>query len=809
MKYFEKLFGSSKNVSTDKIFDNAISVILAIVFFLCPMFFSGTAFQGVGFEKMMLFYFLVLVGIVCWVSKGVLVGKLELKRTPLDWPILAFFLAYVAATFMSVNQKDSLLGAFGSPTKGLFAVVIFILFYYLIINNLTAARIRLFFGSFLASAVLILLYSFLQLLGVFALPFQFAKTQAFNPLGSITALSMFLVSVLPMLMIGFTQFKEIFPDIKAPLQYVMRGILALAAVFDLATLSILNNYTFWPAAMIGAVVLLLFFLSKIITTNRTGMAFLVGIFILLVAQFSLGNFNFANVRLPNEVSLSLKSSWNIAKQSVVKDPFFGSGPSTFAYSFAKYKDQQFNYTGIWNARFDAASGVLLELASTVGLLGALAALAIILIAATMSVMSLLKVETKEDRSLILGLTASFFIMLVYALFFTIDVSVTLIFFLVAVLAVAVSSQMVAGSKQKSVELSFRAAPQYALALAALFLSLSAGATVLFIMGFKMYLADMYAQRSIRAADLPQRVSNMAKAVQLASYRDSYYLALANDYLLLSDQEAKKGGNKEAIANYLSSAISIGRRAVEIAPNNVGNVESLALVYENASFYDQAALGFSEELYKKDAELDPTNPNPSLRLGLISMAKANLVEDSAQKQKFLNEAVKYYDEAISKKKDLAAAYYSKAVALEKLSKNDDSIEQLKLAAGISNSIDYTFELGRMYYNRGLGQSNVVAPPTPTIPVSNGTSTTETPIVITPPQNPGQVIKKNQDLELAERIFGAIITANPNHANSLYGLTLLYKKVGEDDKARETLNKLLSILPDEQTKQNVREQFNDLQ
>ena len=64
-----------------KSLDIIISVSIYLVFLLCPLFFTGLIAQGLGFEKMILFYFLVLSGIVAWVTKGVLTGDLKLKRT--------------------------------------------------------------------------------------------------------------------------------------------------------------------------------------------------------------------------------------------------------------------------------------------------------------------------------------------------------------------------------------------------------------------------------------------------------------------------------------------------------------------------------------------------------------------------------------------------------------------------------------------------------------------------------------------------------------------------------------------------------
>ena len=114
--------------------DFIITGSIMLVFFLCPLFFTGLAAQGIGFEKMVLFYFLVLIGVVAWVTKGVITGELKLKRTPLDIPILAALVIFAISTVLSVSTKDSLIGAYGSTAKSFSALVIFALFYLIFLH---------------------------------------------------------------------------------------------------------------------------------------------------------------------------------------------------------------------------------------------------------------------------------------------------------------------------------------------------------------------------------------------------------------------------------------------------------------------------------------------------------------------------------------------------------------------------------------------------------------------------------------------------------------------------------------------------
>ncbi len=803
----------TRNIST-KGLDIIIITVIALIFFLTPIFFTGLVAQGIGFEKAILFFFLVLIGIVAWVTKGVILGELNLKRTPLDLPIIATVIIFAISTIMSVSTKDSLIGSYGASAKGLITVIVLALFYYLVVNNINEKRIKLLFWSLLSSSSLLAVYVLLQLNGIYVLPFSFTHNQAFNPLGSLSALTMYLVSVLPLFIIATTQTRELAPRIGRIATFFLKPLFGFLTIAVLAILALLNGFTFWPAAIVGAVIVLMFFLAKIIPVSNNNLIIPLGVFLALIILLVLGNFNLFNLKLPAEVSLSRVASWQIAKNSLRENPFFGSGPSTFYYDFSRFKDLAFNYSPLWNVRFDSASGIFFELLATVGLLGTVAIVVLVLIALSVSFLTLIKLAQKKVNSIILGFFASFISIILLSALFTMNNSLILITALLSILATA-SALVVYPEEFKILKLSFRASPKYALALAAIFLFVSAGVVVVFTMGLKMYLADIYARKAVAAAKAQTKINYLNQAVILAPYQDNYYMALANNYMTLANQAALNRKDQTEIGANLSAAIENGKKAVEINPNKASNNESLALIYENASFYTQGALEWAEQLYNKVIELEPNNPTPHLRIALINMARYNAETDPEEKKFYINEAIKKYDEALKKKNDLAAAYYGKAIAYEKLGDNDEAIESLKKANLVArNNIDYRFELGRLYFNRGAAQPKIDQTAAEQIaenditPEGEGTNTAPK-LSVKPSAKTGGAISRNVDLNTAEQIFLSILAANPKHANAAYSLAVLYQKVGEKDKAKTMVDRLLNnILTDARTKQIVKDQFKDL-
>jgi len=797
----KKIIVSKHQATTTRGLDFIIVSAIFLVFFLCPLFFTGLVAQGMGFEKMMLFYFLALLGAVAWVTKAVIIGELNIKRTPLDWPIIGLLVFFIVSTVMSVSQKDSLIGLYGNSSKSLAAIIIFILFYYLVINNLNQKRIKILFWGLVSSTSLVVVYSLLQLLGKFVLPFDFTRSISFNPLGSLSELTMYLVITLPLLVIGLTQISEIHTNLNnKTLKIAIKIILGIIILASLFVLMLLNGFTFWPAAIVGVVIVLMFLLSKIIKISSSNLVIPIATFLLLIILLVLGNFNIMSLNLPTEVSLSRGTSWGIAKASLKQDPFFGSGPSTFVYDFVKYKGTDFNASPLWNARFNNPSGIVFELMATVGGLGALAAVIAVLIALSICFLTLIKAQRNESQSILLALFASFITVIIFSLLFSLNGSIILISALVIILAVAMAI-INYPEKFKTLNLSFRTSPKYALALAAIFLTLSAAVVILFTLGVKMYLADFYIAQSLRTNDLNQKIIKVNQAILLTPYQDAYYINQANNYMTLANQEAQGGRNQTVIENALSLAIDSGKKALEISPNNVSDNEAMALIYENASFYVRGALEWAEALYNKNIALEPDSPTPYIRLALINMARANAETAASEKEHYINEAIKQYDLAIAKKADLGAAYYGKAIAYETLNKADDAIENLKQAVILTrDNIDYRFELGRLFFNRGVAAGNLSQSAT-----NDLTTGAETGEDLSVSSSGGGTATKNDDVVNAEQLFLSIVQANPNHANALYSLALLYQKTGETANAKLVIKQLLTVVTDQASVDLIHKQF----
>ncbi len=763
-----------------KIEDKIIFCSLGFVFFLIPLFFTGLTTKGIIFEKVILFYFLTLIGISAWLIKGVIDGKLSFRKTPLDLPILGSLIFFIFSTVLSVGRKDSLIGSYGNFGKGFLAFIFFALFYYLLINNIDKDKIKRLFFIFIASGSALAAYSFFQLLGIFIAPLGFTRSISFNPLGSPSALAVFLSIFLPFVAVAAIQLEKLLPDFRQRCRMGIRIFLGIITVLTLFSLLALKAFVFWPLAVIGPVAILFFLSMRIVKASVLGFSTVVGVFLVLVAFSALGRFNLMEFDFPAEINLSRGTSWEITKNALKENPIFGSGPSTFYYNFSKFKSADLNYSPLWKARFDNAAGIF-EILSDTGLGGALLLLVIALTFLSSSFVSLMRGEESREKIIVLALFSGIAPFLISAILFPFNIALTLI--LVAISSLLMGAAMeILSDDDKTFSLSLRPSPKYTLAFAAVLLSIGAGIIFLFIAGTKVLAADLYIRKAVLEKDPGKRMDFLKKSATLSPYEEFYHFELAGAYL--SSVSREDISRDDAIKN-LALAVESGKRGLALSPNSAGYNETMALIYENIS-YVKGDFEPAENLYKKELELEPNNPFPYLRLALFDIARAG--KEEGGREKYIKEAIKKFDEALTRKNDLGEAYYGKAIAYQGLDDPDGAIGELKKALSVSggeNRLLYKFELGMLYLKKGKAGQNA------SVSGKKGKQKL--------------TYMRNEDINMAELIFKEIISEKPDSGDSYYNLAALYRDLGETEKSKETVNALLDILNDGAEKEFVKNEF----
>lgn len=742
-----------------KVFDWVINISLFAMFFGFPLFFTGLSLQGVIFEKQMFFYFWLLLGLVAWAAKGVAKGEMNIARTPLDFPILGFWLAYIAATVFSVDRWISFWGAFSDPSRGLIGITALVIAYYFIFSNFTIKRLKMMLGAIIFSGALLSIWTFLAIMGIKFLPETINRLAPVSLAGSITALGAFLSFLIPLMTLAILKMAE-WKEYKSSLAKLARNAsmaaLLLLLILDLFLILALYNYVAWIGLFIGVAILLVFILAKIMRPNPVWIWLPMAVFVLVMIVRMIGAVSIAKINIPIEVSLNYQTSYEIAKDSL-KDKFVtGSGPATYGYDFSLNRPQDLNQSAFYNLRFFQGTGIFAESLATLGILGIIFILLLVLSYIGTQFYFLYK-DKEKNKLYSLGLFSAAAILATDALFIRADGVILTMAAIIATLALA-TALWESEKEPRQLSLTLKASPKFALALAFVFMVISVGVAFLFVFFGKVYAADFYAGRAARniSENPDQALGELSHAVELNGRESRYYVQMGQYYMALVNSEAMKGENNRDIGKieqYLNFSIAAASRAKNMSVNDVTAVESLALIYENASLYVPDSLKLAEENYRRALELEPHNPIYFLKLGQIKIQAVSLTKNADEKKQLVQEAENFFQRSIDEKVNYADGYYQLALAKEALADFDGAIENGVKAATINpQNADFNIVLGRMYQQRG----------------------------------------KNDDKKMAEYYYKKAVSLNDADINSHFYLGLFYEKNGQKDETKTEYRKVISLL-----------------
>jgi ABC-type polysaccharide/polyol phosphate export permease len=88
MLNFQSAGGGGEDISKREnisigFFDKLIPVSMFMLALGLPIFFTGVTLQGIALDRQIYFYFWLMLGLVAWVSLGVVKGELRIAKTPL------------------------------------------------------------------------------------------------------------------------------------------------------------------------------------------------------------------------------------------------------------------------------------------------------------------------------------------------------------------------------------------------------------------------------------------------------------------------------------------------------------------------------------------------------------------------------------------------------------------------------------------------------------------------------------------------------------------------------------------------------
>ncbi|MBU1179332.1 tetratricopeptide repeat protein [Patescibacteria group bacterium] len=747
--------------------DRLIALCIYGVVGLIPIFFLPITADVVEFNKQFLLYFLVTVGLMAWVIKGIVEKKLTIRRTPLDLPLLLVVVTLLASAILSKSRQLSFWGDYTTLSNAFISFIFYILFYFLVLNNVRSVKhVGRIFVVLVVSAVISVLYFVNQGLGLISLdnlpvPRWTLTSDLPTHFGYFIVIA--LVALLSVVMTkkkGFWNARNIF------------GILGVIVLFG--GLLLLGFKSVWLITAIAIFLLLVFALSRIEEVHVPWVSVSFGILVVSILFILLGTPSFATIDLPTEVSLSPGVSWSVTTAALsenLKSFLFGTGPSTFVYDFSAYRPELFNNNFAWSLRFSKPFSSGLNLLATTGLLGTIAWISFFLVAlGTLFVMWFvknIKVKTKSltklsdfmhltdehgnvyAHTLFAGLITGWLTLLISMFLITFTTVHWMLFFLLLALAFLVGTEF-SKKEMNTFELSLKTMPQYTLVSSFVYILVFALIVVLVIFLGRFYVAEAYKAKAIKytvVGNHTQSAAAMFKAVSLNPNYSKYYLDLASSYIGMAVVESQKEApDQQRIANLVASAVNQAREATRLAPNDAASWDFLSSMYVTARPLSANANSFVIAALQQAINLEKTNPRLYLELG---------------RSKVLQQDLKGAREALEKAVTLKPNYilgYSVMSQLDELEgKGNEAIEHMSVAAALSpNDPSLIYNLGRLYYNRA----------------------------------------NQDDLVRAEQLFLRAIQLNPNYADALWSLGVLYERQGKTSNALQLYRAVETLNPGNQ-------------
>ena len=726
-------------------------IIIYSLVFLLPIFFLPLTLNVLDLNKQILLIILVSLAFLSWLVKILISDKVEFNFSFLNVPVLIFFLIYGLSTIFSQWRYSSFWGLPLNVGQGFLTLFYFLAFYFLIANVFTKKK-EIFWLLFLSviSGALAALFSIFQIFGKFFLPWDFARISSFNTIGTLNSLSIFVAFLLP-LAIALTFLAE----------RLIKRILTISILIFLLLLILVNSWTAWIVLILGISILFIF---GIFNLKKTGQANLIWLpMLLLIISLFFLVFRISLIQIPIEVLPTQRTELNIAKSVLSKNFFLGTGPTTFIFSYSKFKPVEVNQTIFWNIRFSSGASEILDKLITTGILGISALFFIFGISFWLG-LKYLKGKTAfskkskpgsestlllgKDLLLPLGVFSSFSGLVFSQFLYPSNLTYLGFFWLLLGVFVALSPKIKSWV--------FKSPPLFLIGLSVLIFILVIGFS---FAGFRHYLAEMkYLQglEAWRRGQVDQAIDYLKRSIDLNPSLDSYWRDLSQLYLVrLNEILPGVDLSSEEIGNLVSNMLDSSKRATEISPQNVANWNVRAFLYRNLIGPVKGAEDWALRNLKKAADLEPKNPYIFTEIGKIYFIKADIssqLENVEDETLNLAQAQENFQKALELKSDYAPAHFQIAMIYVRQGKTKEAIEKLEMTKLVTPfDIGLAFQLGLLYYNDN------------------------------------QLNKALAELEQA-------VSIDENYSNARYFLGLIYDQEGKKDKAIEHFERIEKLNPD---------------
>lgn len=770
----------AENDFISKILDFFSRWCVYLLVFLMPIFFLPQIIDSIYVAKQLLAAVLVLLGVIILVARILFKGEtITFIKSKLTFLLILFVAVVALSSFFSGAKYLSFWGFGGSePFTGL-SVALIILFYFLVrglFADKTFLRRNIFLFSLSATILFSVAVAIAFLVGVFKVEFfvNLFGYPTWNTFGSINALAIFAAASFAFA-VGVL-FSE------NTLSKGFKFLLSLQAIFSLFVLLIAGYRNSYLVLIISTLIFIGILFAKfkgaLIKKINIPLLILTVFILLFLFNLSFSRFFAVPIEISPGFNLSFEIGWKSMTESV-KNFVLGSGPSTFAYDFARYKPDLLNQSDFWNFRFISGFAAIPTLMAELGLLGLLS-FVFFFVYKLIILLKKAVVFKKDNSPLLIGAFLGFLVLFISL--FIYPLNFVSFFYLMLLLMMALA---VARTEEGEVSVfSFDTLPHRALMGALALIGVLIGAAFILFIFLGHFQAEIHYTKGLRAlsrGETTPAIGHFQEAIRWY-HDDAYYrttaLVIISDAIGQLNREELKQEQVTTIQNNFQLGISYAEQAARINPLERENWFVLGVIYENLIPFVGNAGERAISAYSEVEKLEPMNPIIYLARGRTYLAYSKFLKQTAQNAKeqsgvdsqkikevedkadeFLSKSLEELNKAREKKQNFEAVYLVLARLHEYKGETKEAIDALIAARTINPAgVDSLFNLGRLYYN-------------------------------------------NKEYDKAMNAMNNILAVAPEHLNAKFILGLVYDAKGEKNKALDIFKELAEAKPDNQEIQKV--------
>lgn len=534
-----------------------------------------------------------------WGARMVIYGKILIRRTPFDIPVVLYLISQILSTFFSIDQHVSLFGYYSRFHGGLLSLIAYTLLFFAISSNRDLISRTKLLSVTLFAGTLVALYGIAEKFGIDKhMWVQDVQARVFSSFGQPNWLAAYIAILIPLTFILLLKkYKK--NDLGFVSQHIPILLVSICAILYTCLLFTksrsgflgfwIGNGIFWGSVYVRE----RFFSTKVVfggIAQKYSPTLILGVIVnvaFLILNFGLrtpfGQYNqrltldVFEVRDEKVVEIMPTSGSALENDSVTDSadirrivwkgaiaiireyPLFGTGPETFAFAYYKYRPVEHNLTSEWDFLYNRAHNEFLNIGATSGIVGLSAYLLLLISVLYGALKILLKKET--GSALVASAVLACYVATAVTNFFGFSVVMIGIFLYILPLLLVLD--------KKSAESTFHETPytsrQWILLAGCAFISLGG---VLWVV--QLWRADsMYATASVlRRAQQPLQAYGLINTALTIRPREPVYwdektqISMAISGLALEDKNATLS------AEFAKEAIESSKEALTISPQNV-------------------------------------------------------------------------------------------------------------------------------------------------------------------------------------------------------------------------------------------------